>query len=210
MTVLCVATRAAVLHETINQRRPGTGRPRYVSSAAYSRSRADPGTNATALTRLDRRLHLSSEEDAFLRKTTECKERLGLLLILIPTIASAALVLMRLGGAGPAPRRSRSRLRSRTRRARTRRLAVAGSAAVPPAEVDRDVPDAGSPSGSRSAGGAGSGDSRCSTGAEGRHRRPAGVVPHPDTPEHDSTPAPGARARPDFRHWRTICLRRQD
>jgi hypothetical protein len=31
-----------------------------------------------------------------------------------------------------------------------------------------------------------------------------------DTPEHDPTPALGARARPDFRHWRTICLRRQD
>jgi hypothetical protein len=28
--------------------------------------------------------------------------------------------------------------------------------------------------------------------------------------EHDPTPAPGARARPDFRRWRTICLRRQD
>jgi hypothetical protein len=57
------------------------------------------------------------------------------------------------------------------------------------------------------AGGAGSGESRCfDRGTKGGTAGQLAASLDPDIPEHDSTPAPGARARPDFRHWRTIGL----
>jgi len=62
------------------------------------------------------------------------------------------------------------------------------------------------------AGGVGSGrisllDRGMKGGTAGRCSASTRIFP---IPEHDSTPAPGARARPDFRHWHTICLQRQD
>ena len=167
------------------------------------------------ITPLDRHLHLSSE-DALPRKN-RMQKRLGLLLILIPMMASAALVLSDSGAASPPAARAEEARDSASHACRARRRAVAGSAASlrrshrhPDARLSfkvvrpwgRWLPNQGRLE---------------RLGRRCRLRRHSLVVrgkkggtAGQPTPEHDSTPAAGARARPDFRHWRTICLRRQD